>query len=158
MKIANDIKKEIGEGWIPVIYRDKIRSQRTRSHSFPIAQKENSAEIFHTLLGVELKIKKTRFACPDLSTARYMRVFAWIGSADFAIPYDVSQLSNLADELESSWYRMLLILDTKTKTESPQFRGRIRASLIRKIREEIAEIGAGPKMPKFKTSTKHRKS
>ena len=158
MVIVEEIRNEIGDAWIPEIYKGKIRSQRTRSHSLDVLQKENSAEILHTLLGIELRIKKKRFACPDLSTARYLRIFARIGCNDFAIPYDISRISSVADELEASWHRMILVLESKTKSQSPQVAGRIRAALIRRVRDEILEIGAGPAIPRFKKSTKQRKT
>ncbi len=156
MGIAERIRTDMGDDWIPILYRDKIRGHRTRSYSLEIPQKENEAEILHTLLGVELKVKKKRFACPDLSTARYLRVFVWIGCGSFAIPYDISRISSLADKLESSWYRMLLLLDSIAADKSPQAKGRIKANLIRKIRIEIEEIGAGPPMPEFSKSTRQR--
>ena len=49
----------------------------------------------------------------------------------------------IADELEVAWQRFLLIIDEGTRQTSPQARGRVRAALIRDIRGEIAEIGAG---------------
>ena len=158
MKIVDQIKRDLGDIWIPSIYEDKIRSQRTRSHTLDIPPRENTVQIQHTLLGIELKVRNKRLACPDLSTARYLRVFAWIGSNEIAIPYDISRISSLADELESSWHRMLLLLKRESTGKSPQTAGKMRAAIIRDIRKQLAEIGAGPIMPSFKTSTKQRKS
>src|SRR5689334_7490626 len=101
----------MGDEWLPSIYREKIRSDRTRSLLIDVPQRENTAAIEYTLLGIELKVGKSRFSCPDLATARYMRVFARIGARDFAIAYDITRISGLADELETSWQRTLLLLD-----------------------------------------------
>lgn len=151
MKTVDEIKHDLGEEWIPDIYADKIRTQRTRSHDLKIPRTENHASILHTLLGIELKVKNRRFPCPDLSTARYLRLFARIGIREFAIPYDISRISTVADELESSWHRMILILEKKCTGKSPQIRGKIRAQLIRQVRNEIDLIGPGELMPEFDT-------
>ncbi|MEO7675010.1 MAG: hypothetical protein ABIU09_13140, partial [Pyrinomonadaceae bacterium] len=120
--------------------------------------RENAAEILHTLLGIELKVGKRRFSCPDLATARYLRVFARIGCRSIAIPYDITKISVLADEFEVGWHKLLLIHDKNTAHKSPQAKGRMRSGLVREIRIEIADIGAGDTMPEFKNSTGQRNS
>lgn len=148
--------ENLDDAWIPAIYREKIRSQRTRAYEMDVPEKENAAEILFTLLGIELKIGKKRFACPDLATARYLSVFARLGCRSVAIPYDITKISVLADELEVAWQKMMLVHAESSAKLSPQARGRMRATLVRQIREQIAEIGAGEKMPVFKNSTKQR--
>ena len=116
--------------------------------------KNASAEIHHTLLGIELKVGRRRMLCPDLATARYLAVFARIGCRSVAIPYDITKISRLADALDSSWHRMLLISDRLTKARGVAFRARIQRQLIGKVRNEIDDAGAGPRIPEFKQSTK----
>lgn len=143
--------ENLRDAWIPAIYREKVRTQRTRSYELDVPEKENVAEILFTLLGIELKVGKNRFACPDLATARYLMVFARLGCRDVAIPYDITKISVLADELEVAWQRLLLVHEEANAQMSPQTRGRSRSTLIKLVRNEIAEIGAGDKMPEFKT-------
>jgi hypothetical protein len=101
-------------------------------------------------LGIELKIAKRRIACPDLATARYLRVFARIGCRKIAVPYDISRISLLADELETAWQNTLLLLgDTSA---------RARSNLIKSMRTEINEIGPGNAMPEFRQSTRQKKN
>lgn len=157
MEIAKEIKEKLTAGWLPEIYRAKVRTQRTRAHGFEIARRENRAIIQHTLLGVELKVGNQRFSCPDLSTARYLQIFARFGCQAVAVPYDITKISTLADELESAWQKSLLFLDEQTKEKSAAVKARARSALIKEIREEIEEIGAGSLMPEFKQSTKQRK-
>ena len=157
MKAVNKIKDILSEGWLPAIYKNKIRSQRTRSYSLEVPAKKNTAIIQHTLLGVELKVGNRRFACPDLSTARYLQVFAWIGCGNFAIPYDISKISSHADELESAWHKTILLVEDESKGKTASVRGRLRSAVIKTIRVELDEIGAGDVMPEFKTSTKQQK-
>ena len=144
----DELKNNLGEFWIPTIYADKIRSNRTRALSMNIPEKPNAPEILHTLLGVELKVGKQRISCPDLSTARYLQVFTRIGVRDVAIPYDISRISTLADDLETGWQRMALLL-----ADEP---ARTRNASIKSVREAINEIGAGEVMPAFDTPTRQR--
>ncbi len=158
MEIVAEIKEKLSGEWLPAIYRDKVRTQRTRASRLEVATRENRAIIQHTLLGVELKVGNQRFSCPDLSTARYLQIFARIGCRQIAVPYDITKISTLADELESSWHKSLLILDEAAKDKTSAVKGRMRSGLIKEMRAEIEEIGAGSLMPEFKQSTKQRKS
>jgi hypothetical protein len=151
------IATQLGEAWLPLIYRDRILKMRTRAYQFPLLSKNAMPEIHHTLLGIELKVGRRRMLCPDLATARYLAVFARIGCRAVAIPYDITKVSHAADELESSWHRMLLLTDSVAGERSAALRARLRRLLIGKVREEIAACGAGERMPEFKTSTKQYK-
>jgi hypothetical protein len=153
MDPARDIREKLAGEWIPAIYREKVRSQRTRSYRMEIPEKENPAEVQHTLLGVELKVGKMRLACPDLSTARFLLVFARIGCRDIALPYDITKIPALADELESAWQKTLLYLERSAAEKAPQVKGKMRSGLIRQIRGEISETGAGEMMPSFERKT-----
>jgi len=150
MDAASEIKTKLRTDWIPTIYAEQVRTQSTRSVSLDIPEKENEAEILYTLLGIELKVGNKRFACPDLATARYLRIFARLGGRQFAVPYDITRISVIADEMETAWQRLLLLIDTETKGSSAQTRGRIRSAILRDLRTELAEIGAGEAMPEFK--------
>ena len=156
MENATDIREKLGAEWLPEIYRVKVRTQRTRAHRLEIPKKENRAVIQHTLLGIELKVGNQRLACPDLSTARYLQIFARLGCQEVAVPYDITKISTLADELESSWHRTLLLLDSSAIDKTTNGKSRLRSNLIKEIRHEIEEIGAGSLMPEFRQSTKQR--
>lgn len=153
MSITDEIIEDMGEGWLPVLYADNVRSQRTRGYSLDIPERENHAEILHTLLGIEVKVGRKRFACPDLATARYMQVFAKIGCREFAVPYDITQISGIADELETSWQRVLLLVEAKSPDRNA---ARLRSKTIKIIRLALHEIGPGERMPEFNQSTKQR--
>ena len=153
---AQKIEQQLGATWLPRIYRDRIRKLRTRSYHFEKPSPPARVVIQHTLLGVELKVGRRRLLCPDLATARYLSVFARIGSSDVAVPYDITKISQLADELESSWYRMLLLVEQEARAESARLKGRLRGLLIAKIRTEIVDAGAGARVPEFRQNTKQR--
>lgn len=152
---AAGIQSQLGEAWLPEIYRERILKTRTRAYHFGELPRNPRVEIHHTLLGVELQIGRRRFLCPDLATARYLSVFAKAGCKDVAIPYDITQVSYFADELESAWQRAFLLM--KHNFENNPAGARIRGLLIAKLRAEIAEAGAGTAVPEFKQSTRQRK-
>lgn len=149
VKIEEKIRETLSADWLPNLYKTKVRSQRTRSVHLDIAARENKAEILHTLLGIELKVGRRRFSCPDLATARYLRIFARIGCRDFAIPYDISQISGIADELETSWQRSLVMIEG---------RSRYRTALVKTLRSGINAYGPGDAMPLFDRETRQRKT
>ena len=153
---AQKIEEQLGETWLPQIYRERILKLRTRSYQFENDKPSDRVVIQHTLLGVELKVGRRRMLCPDLATARYLSVFARLGCPAVAVPYDITKISHLADELESSWYRMLLLVEQETRTESTRFRGRLRGLLLAKIRTDIEAAGPGTRVPEFRQSTKQR--
>jgi hypothetical protein len=156
-EIVERVRDAFSDDWLPHLYRDKIRTQRTRAVKLDIPERLNTAEIQYTLLGIELKVGKRRFACPDLATARYMRVFARCGSAEFAIPYDITRISTAADELETSWQRLILGIETETTGRSSRTFSLAKTRLVKSIREELKAIGAGDIMPTFDRETKQRK-
>ena len=148
-KLVAEIITELGDDWLPHIYQKRVRSDRTRAYTLEVAARANVATIQYTLLGIELKVGRRRFACPDLATARYLRVFARIGVRKLAVPYDITQISAIADELETAWQRALLLVEEKEAS---------RTLLIRSMRAEILGIGPGEAMPLFDRETKQRKS
>ena len=153
---AQQIREQLGAAWLPRIYRERILKLRTRSYHFETANTPKRIIIQHTLLGVELKVGRKRLLCPDLATARYLSVFARLGCKDVAVPYDITRISQLADELESSWYRMLLLVDQEGRNKSANWKMRVRGSLVAHIRAEITAAGAGTRIPEFKQSTRRR--
>lgn len=151
---AQQVKAELKEAWLPYIYRERVRKMRTRSYSFEGLTNRTTVEIQHTLLGVELKTGRRRLLCPDLATARYLSVFARARCASIAVPYDITKISQLADQLESSWHRMLLLADHLAAGNSEAFKHRLRRLLVSRIKAEIDEAGAGSSVPEFRQSTK----
>src|SRR5262245_57879362 len=139
---------------IDSIYRDKIRAQRTRQYELRAPARKSSVSVLHTLLGIELKVGNRRLLCPDLATARYLAVFARVGCDTIAVPYDITQISWIADELESSWHRMMLLADHYTEGRSERLRNVVRIRLIEGTRAKIAEMGAGSRFPEFNLPTR----
>ena len=153
---AEQVKAELRDAWLPLVYRNCVLKMRTRSYHFGALPRKPALEIQHTLLGVELKVGRRRLLCPDLATARYLSIFARAGCKDVAIPYNITKTSQLADELESSWHRMLLIADQNAARESCRFKTRLHGLLIAKVRQEVDAAAPGSATPEFKQNTKQR--
>lgn len=158
MDLIKQIREKLADRWIPDFYREHIRTARTRSFKMDIPERENRPTIHETLLGMEIKVGSVRIYCPDEGTARYVSVFAGLGCREIAIPYDITTLPDFADRLEAAWQQTVGALNELTASSSPQVRGKARAGLIRAMRNEIAQIGAGEAMPLFDRSTRQRKT
>jgi len=152
--LLSQVAEKMGDAWLPRIYRERILKMRTRSYAFPVLAGRAMPQIHHTLLGIELKVGRRRMLCPDLATARYLSVFARVGCQAVAIPYDITQISQVADELESSWHRMFLLADRLAESPSPASQARVRRLLVATVRGEVTAAGAGTRIPEFKQSTK----
>ena len=158
MKKIEELRRMLGDSWIPTIYEQKVRKRRTRAVSLPVPPKINDAEILFTLLGIELRLGKRRIPCPDLATARYLQVFARLGCASVAVPYDITQISPLADELEVAWQRLGLAADELSKDQTSASRARLLAAAAKEVREAVSATGAGDAMPEFRRSTRQKRS
>jgi hypothetical protein len=154
--LVAEVRERMRGDWPPAIYRDRVLAMRTRSHAVPAAGKKAAVEVQHTLLGIELKVGRRRVSCPDFATARYLSVFARAGVAEVAVPYDITKISSLADELESAWQRMLLLSDHLTAERAVTFRTRVRTAVVKGARREIEEAGAGTAVPQFRQTTRQR--
>ena len=154
--LVAEVRERMRDEWLPAIYRERVLAMRTRSHAVPAASRNASVEVQHTLLGIELKVGRRRVSCPDFATARYLSVFARAGVAEVAVPYDITKISSLADELESAWQRTLLLSDHLTANRANTFRTRVRTAVMKEVRREIEEAGAGTAVPQFRQTTRQR--
>lgn len=154
--LVAEVRERLGEDWPPRIYRERILPLRTRSHSVPAAVRNAAVEVQHTLLGIELKVGRRRVSCPDFATARYLSVFARAGVTRVAVPYDITKISRLADDLESAWQRTLLLADHLAEGRVASFRARVRSAALKEMRREVEEAGAGTAVPQFNQNTRQR--
>jgi hypothetical protein len=159
-KIAQTVEtiiQRLGDQSLDSLYRDRVRPLRTRSYSLNAPPRLTTIEILNTLLGIELKIGRRRLLCPDVATARFLSVFAGLGVAEVAVPYDITQMKRLADLFESAREEQLEVFESTTAGMTAQARGRIRNALIANQRRSIAQLGAGPQRPQFDQSTSQRR-
>lgn len=118
------------------IYRKEVLSQRTRV--VPLLGRKCEPQLMYTFLGFELKLRGKRITCPDMVTARYLMLFAEIGMASVAIPYDPTETARLLPELEEAFsgIKEWLLAQGYGK---PQHQLTIR-KVYQKIREELKEV------------------
>jgi len=64
--------------------------------------KKNPAKILNTLLGYEVQAAYKRIHCPDLVTARYVRLFSELGCHSIQLPYDPTLTAELIPEFETT--------------------------------------------------------
>ncbi|MEP7270575.1 MAG: hypothetical protein ABI882_03685 [Acidobacteriota bacterium] len=147
----------LGDGTVASLYVREVRNLRTRSYQFRAPRTPVRVEVLHTLLGIELKIGRSRLLCPDRATARFLAVFAALGVEEVAVPYDITQVARLADLFESAIEQMMTTLEAETEAMSIRMKGRVRNLLIGLQRDEIGRAGAGPAIPEFDQNTRQRR-
>jgi hypothetical protein len=99
-------------------------------------------QIYKTFLGYEIIGARKRILCPDLTTARYLRIFAEIGLKEIDLPYDVTRTQEILPELERSYASLRRILDffldqLISSDEKSQFLRRAYANL----RQDLSRAG-----------------
>ena len=80
------------------IYSEEVLTRPTRTISLPGRKCE--PRIIYTFLGFELQAGRKRITCPDMATARYLRIFAELGMPSIETPYDPTQTARLLAGLE----------------------------------------------------------
>jgi hypothetical protein len=81
------------------VYRTKVLTQKTRT--IRLLGRKSSAQIIHTLLGFEVQASYKRIQCPDLVTARYLRLFSEVGCHSIKLPYDPTLTEKLIPGFEA---------------------------------------------------------
>jgi len=122
-------------------YGEEVLSGRTRVVSLPGRKCE--PRILNTFLGFELQVAQKRITCPDMSTARYLRIFAEIGMPSVRAPYDPSLTTGVLPQLEQSLKKIKdLLLEENLNRKQHQSKLR---NIYRQIRENLkwAEKKAG---------------
>ncbi len=80
-------------------YREQVLTQKTRT--IRLLGRKSSAKIIHTLLGFEVQASYKRIQCPDMVTARYLRLFSELGFHSIKLPYDPTLTEKLIPDLET---------------------------------------------------------
>jgi hypothetical protein len=79
-------------------YKENVLPQKTRT--IRLLGRKSPARIIHTLLGYEVKASYKRIQCPDLVTARYLKLFTELGCHSIKLPYDPTLTAQLIPEFE----------------------------------------------------------
>ncbi len=81
-------------------YREKVLTQQTRT--IRLLGRKNAATILNTLLGFEVQASYKRIQCPDMVTARYLRLFSELGCHSIKLPYDPTLTEQLIPVFEAT--------------------------------------------------------
>jgi hypothetical protein len=90
----------LGIANIEQVYRERVIPIKTRS--IHLLGRKMPAAIIETLLGYEVKASYKRIHCPDMVTARYLKLFTELGCRTIRLPYDPTVTANLIPQFEQS--------------------------------------------------------
>ncbi len=117
-------------------YGEEVLSGRTRVVSLPGRKCE--PRILNTFLGFELQVAQKRITCPDMSTARYLKIFAEIGMPSIKAPYDPTLTASVVPQFEQSLKKIKdLLLEENLNRKQHQSKLR---NIYRNIRKNL-EMG-----------------
>ncbi len=91
---------QAGRG-IAEIYLHEVLPIPTRT--IQLLGRKCSASIRHSLLGFEVQAFYKRIHCPDMPTARYLKLFTELGCRRIRLPYDPTVTERILEELESAF-------------------------------------------------------
>ncbi len=114
-------------------YGEEVLSERTRVVSLPGRKCE--PRILNTFLGFELQVAQKRITCPDMSTARYLRIFAEVGMPSVRAPYDPTLTTCVLPQLEQA-LRKIKDLLLEENLDRKQHQSKLR-NIYRKIRDQL---------------------
>jgi hypothetical protein len=82
------------------IYRMRVLPGKTRT--IQLLGHKSPARIIQTLLGYEVQGSYKRIQCPDMVTARYLRLFLELGCRSIKLPYDPTVTAAVVPALEDA--------------------------------------------------------
>lgn len=82
------------------IYRQDVLPVQTRT--IRLLGKKAPARIINTLLGFEVQSTYKRIHCPDMVTARYLKLFTELGCHSIKLPYDPTVTARIIPALETA--------------------------------------------------------
>lgn len=125
------------------LYCNRVLSQQTRQVS--LLGRKCTPQLMYTFLGFELKLSHKRITCPDMTTARYLMIFAELGMSRVALPYDPVRTARLLPELEKAFGRLKELM-LEQGYSRPRHQLEVR-KMYRKIREGLTRMDPQAQKP-----------
>ena len=116
---AEHVKTELAGTWLPRI-DEHIENEDWFVRFWGITRKPRGDSAHSPRSRVESRPAPP--ALPGPWDNPYLSVFARAGCEEVAVPYDITRVSLFADELESSWHRMLLLADHEAAQRTDSLR------------------------------------
>ena len=129
------MKKEIDQ--LRRLYCQEVLPGRTRT--VRLLGRKCSAQLMRTFLGFEVKMGRRRLTCPDITTARYLKIFAELGLKEVEIPYDPTRTAALLPELQEAFLQLNRRLEEKE--EPAQRRQLAQRRLYARVRRALGKCG-----------------
>jgi hypothetical protein len=108
------------------LYVESVLPVKTRT--IQLLGRKGPARIMETLLGYEVQAAYKRIQCPDLVTARYLKLFSELGCRSIRLPYDPTVTAALIPQMEKA----VAALDAGVRQMFPRNRA-VRLYVLRKI-------------------------
>lgn len=124
------------EGGVVEIYSREVLPQKTRT--VRLLGTKCSADIIQTLLGYEVQAQRKRIQCPDLVTARYLKLFSEIGCHTIRLPYDPTITARIVPILESA-YQNIAKTVARIFPDDPRFRQYVLRKICAIVREQLSD-------------------
>jgi hypothetical protein len=103
-EILDAFERSEGARGVVEIFRTEVIPIRTRT--LRLVGRKTPASITNTLLGYELRAGFKRIQCPDMVTARYLKLFTELGCHSIRLPYDPTVTARIVPELERAVERI----------------------------------------------------
>ncbi len=110
-----------------------------RSRTVRLLGRKCSARLMRTFLGYELKMGRRRVTCPDITTARYLKIFAELGLKEVEIPYDPTRTAALLPKLQEAFLQ--LNRSVEQETGSAKQRQLAQRRLYARVRAALGKCG-----------------
>jgi hypothetical protein len=78
-----------------------------KTRTIHLRGRKGPARIINTLLGFEVQASYKRIHCPDMVTARYLKLFTQLGCHTIKLPYDPTVTARLIPEFEAAVERIV---------------------------------------------------
>ena len=117
-------------------YETEVLKQRHRTVA--LRGRKCDARIMLTLLGFEVKAGRKRISCPDMTTARYLRLFAEIGMKQIRMPYDPTSTARVIPRLESALTRIQE--SVSEQVDDPAKRKELTRRVYRELRRTLLGV------------------
>jgi hypothetical protein len=134
---------ESGSQGLIEIYRDRVLPVKTRT--IHLLGRKCSAKIIHTLLGFEVQASYKRIQCPDMVTARYLRLFTELGCRIIKLPYDPTLTARLVPDLEAALEHLLK--EVRARYAQRQLQLYVTERLFRLMRRQLVSSAAALPAP-----------
>jgi hypothetical protein len=116
-------------------YVEEILPAKTREVS--LLGRKCTPQLLYTFLGYEIKLGTKRVTCPDMTTARYLRIFGQLGLVSVEIPYDPTLTARILPVLEHEMEKIDRWLQSNDLTRIQQQRKARR--VYRRIRQKLKQ-------------------